>query len=313
MRLIDHIPAPILSRFRNYRELQLMRRYKSKMTTPVYHDYLRRSQSAAGNLAIEWPEAEPHAARFQRDGFTSFWTPELETIARSVYEEVRREEESGRVVWDELGRYPAFYTRFPQLHALFAGPLGDFVKAVNRSHFKIYYGVLFKSEHQPGGPIGSQLWHWDGGPGTCMNVMFYLRDVEPKDGAMECLPWKYTYRILRKDRLTREVDRRIDAVTRGGRELTADERRTIRCEWFREQIEAEYQQHVQQPFGRAGLVLPFRNNLLHRGGYPQEPGRTRYVCVFHVYPSHKPAPLERYAAQGLEKRGSHPADPAEDF
>jgi hypothetical protein len=312
MRLLEYLPTPILSRIRTHRELRLVRRFKSKMTTPIYHDYLQRCQRESGGLRISWPEAHRHAARFRDDGFTSFWTPELEALARSVRDAIRKEEESGGAPWDGLSHYPSFYIRFPQLRSLFEGQVGDFIRAANGSHFKIYYGVLLKSVFSGSDPEGSQLWHWDGGPGTCMNLMFYLQDVEPQDGAMECLPWKYTYSILRRHQLTREADNRIDAASRG-QELSDHQRRAIRCNWLGEQVNQLYRERVQQPVGRAGLVLPFRNNLLHRGGHPKEPGRSRYVCIFHIYPSHQPAPLGRYDSIGLEKRGSYPADPAEDF
>jgi hypothetical protein len=60
------------------------------------------------------------------------------------------------------------------------------------------------------------------------------------------------------------------------------------------------------------MVLAFRNNSLHRGGFP-EPGHTRYVCVFHCYPSDRPTRYERYREHGILKPGSYPADPADDF
>jgi hypothetical protein len=297
-----------------YRELLRIRRYKSKMTTPVYHDYWSRCRREAGDLGVRWPEAGGYGEQFRAQGFTVFWTPELQAAARSVYQAIREEEERGLPIWNDVRRYLGFYTRFPELHAIFEGQLGDFIKAANGSHFKIYYGVLYKSVHDDGGPIGSQLWHCDGGPGTCMNLMFYLKDVEVLDGAMECLPWKQTYRILSKELRSGETERRIQSRIQAGEPLSREEQRTIRCTWFAEQIaEGGYMRHVAQPAGPAGSVLAFRNNLLHRGGFPREPGRTRYVCVFHIYPSHKPAPLARYAAEGLEKRGPYPADPEDDF
>jgi len=62
----------------------------------------------------------------------------------------------------------------------------------------------------------------------------------------------------------------------------------------------------------AGLLVPFRNNILHKGGYP-EAGRVRYVCVFHLYPSVTATPFERYRKVGIAKVASYPKDPAADF
>ena len=48
---------------------------------------------------------------------------------------------------------------------------------------------MFKSKHFSNKAIGSALWHTDGAPGTCINVMFYLK-VFKKQGALRFISWK---------------------------------------------------------------------------------------------------------------------------
>ena len=58
--------------------------------------------------------------------------------------------------------------------------------------------------------------------------------------------------------------------------------------------------------------MPARHhNVLHRGGFVPVPGRSRYVCVFHVYPSETSTAFEAYRERGIGKRAAYPQDPAE--
>jgi hypothetical protein len=56
-------------------------------------------------------------------------------------------------------------------------------------------------------------------------------------------------------------------------------------------------------------VLAFRNNVLHRGGFPL-PGHERKVCVFHLYPAAQAVPFAAYLERGLGKTASYPVNPA---
>jgi hypothetical protein len=108
------------------------------------------------------------------------------------------------------------------------------------------------------------------------------------------------------------VNERVAHEQLSGRQLAKVEVRDIRCRFYGEEIERFYRERVVQPTGDAGLVVPFLNNSIHRGGYPA-PGFSRYACVFHCYPSDRPARFERYREQGIPKRAPYPQDPAEDF
>lgn len=292
-------------------ELLAVKKHRSRLgrhVAPRYTQYLRDCQAEFDGAGVVAPDIVDRAREFEAKGFTSLWTPANQQLADSMLAKIRREEERGALIWDAEGRYrDGIYTAFPEIERLFQGSLGTFLTAVYRAHFKIFYGVLYKSERISDAPTGSQLWHTDGGPGTCINVMFYLKDVSPLDGAMECLPWEASLGIYRKELLSRDVQRRLRSAA-----STGESERDIKCGFYLDEITKTYGATVEQPYGKAGLLLPFRNNILHKGGYPHA-GRVRYVCVFHVYPSVTAAPFPRYRERGIAKVASYPKDPAGEF
>jgi hypothetical protein len=288
-------------------EILAVRKHRSRLgrrVAPRYTEYLETCRTQFRGDQATSPEILARAREFEDKGFTSFWTAENQRLADAMLEKIRRKEASGADIWDTDGRYrDEIYTSFPEIERLFQGTLGAFLTEVYRAHFKIFFGVLYKSERLVAAPTGSQLWHTDGGPGTCINVMFYLKDVSKEDGAMECLPWDASLAIYRKELRSGEVQRRI---------RSGENERDVKCGLYLDEISRSYRARVEQPHGKAGLLLPFRNNILHKGGYP-EAGRVRYVCVFHVYPSATAPPFARYRSAGIAKTGSYPKDPAADF
>jgi hypothetical protein len=218
-------------------------------------------------------------------------------------------EGSGTASWGAISEYGDrswqgdIWIDFPELELLFRDRLGSFLTGYFRAPFKLLYGKLYRSTHANTERRGSQLWHTDGGPGICINVMFYLHAVTPQHDALEVLPWPLSLPILQ----ARRAAIRSGAFAQAGRS-------------GRQQIDAYYGQriadghaaHLVQPTGPEGLVVPFLNNTLHRGGYP-EPGVERTAMVFHCYPSHLPLDLERYRTRGLRKDMPFPQDPAMEF
>jgi hypothetical protein len=288
-------------------ELQAVKKHRSRLgrhVAPRYSEYLEACRAEFRGAPAATAELADRAREFEDKGFTALWTAENQMLADAIREKIQREEARGIAIWDDDGRYrDEIYTSFPEIERLFQGTLGRFLTAVYRAHFKIFFGVLYKSERIAAAPAGSQLWHTDGGPGTCINVMFYLKDVSPEDGAMECLPWDASLAIYRKELCSGEVQRRI---------RSGEGERHAKCSFYLDEISRSYRARVEQPRGRAGLLVPFRNNILHKGGYP-ESGRIRYVCVFHVYPSAAVTPFARYRSVGIAKVASYPKDPAADF
>jgi hypothetical protein len=293
-----------------YRAIRTHRSRLGRRSAPLYTAHWSRCRAAFDGTTPDDPEIARAAGEFDGKGFTSLWTPDSGKLAQSMYERIADEERRGLDIWDREHRYRDIYAAFPEIEQLFRGPVGAFLTALYRAHFKIFYGVLYKSERRHDRPTGSQLWHADGGPGTCTNVMVYLKDVEKEDGAMQCLPWEVSLKVFKGERAA--VRRWLATEQAAGRTPSAQDVRDAKCDYFRQRIERHYTGAVEQPTGPAGLILPFRNNIVHRGGYP-ETGRTRYACVFHVYPSDKPTPYERYRRTGIGKSESYPRDPAAEF
>ena len=303
----------------DYREVRSIRRHRTRMERRMAEPYTAYWEQARRTFPGA-PPLEPDIARavreFTQQGLTSFWTPENNRLAESMFQTLRALEQPHSELWRPQPEYNCFnlttdvYRTFEEVERLFQGSLGQFLNGVFQSYFKIFYGTLFRSEHLTDKPTGSQLWHDDGGPGTCINVLFYLKDVTVDDGAWAGLPWASCFEIYRKALPVVRQRLRIRQRQEGG--LSRNDQRQVRCAFYEEEISRGYADRILQPVGRAGMIVPFRNNIIHRGGYPK-PGHTRYVCIFHCYPSHKPTPYERYRSVGMLKTAGLPKDPAGDF
>ncbi|MFA5908687.1 MAG: hypothetical protein WC815_07915 [Vicinamibacterales bacterium] len=72
-------------------------------------------------------------------------------------------------------------------------------------------------------------------------------------------------------------------------------------------IFADRRVSVEQPTGETGLVLAFRNNTIHKGGFPAAT-RVRYVSVFHVCPSTSPLAHDTCCRFRAANTGALPAE-----
>jgi hypothetical protein len=248
------------------------------------------------------------AERFSRDGVTELWTPESGNVARAIADQLKAREAEGETLWLDnpaqtgSNRYAGnFWLDFPELEALFRNTLGDFLALYFGSSFKIWFALLYRSQLQNDRPTGSQRWHSDSGPGSCVNVMFYIQDMEQVHGPLAALPWPQCLEVLAGERA---------AVS----DSAADERDPFGrlYDYCEKEITDHFSSRVVRPTGPAGLIVPFLNSTIHRGGYP-EAGHAHTAIVFHCYPFDGATPFERYREIGVEKRGSYPTDPAENF
>ncbi len=283
------------------------RRHASRMgyrQAPAYTSYLKRCRKTAPDNGDYPANIARAAAEFDTRGVAAFTTGDAGTLAAQI-KAALDEEARDRNIWDDQGRYDgdAFKT-FPQVETLLRGCLGDFYRATYRCSFKIYFGLIYRSHHDPSGPSGSQMWHADGGPGTCINTMVYLTDASAEAGAIECLPWRESLSVFARERRSMRVcDVDSQAATMA---------RATRSSFYADQINHRFPDRVTRPTGPAGLVVAFRNNLIHKGGFPEQ-GHERMVLLFHAYPSDRPPPFEGYRQHGIPKRGPYPADPTEEF
>lgn len=307
-------------RFTHFMQMRAIHRHGSRVgwrIAPKYTRYLEDCQARFSDPLPPAGELAPALATFRRDGIASFWTPKTEVIATSMHARLLAREAAGESLWGELGssgnrNYQGdAYIDFPELEQLFRGPLGTFLLNYFGTHFKIFYASMLKSVRMGEIPAGSQLWHSDSGPGTCVIIAFYLHDVLDEDaGVLHALPWKQSIEIYERER---EALRRM-AGQRGVtlREANRDTRRELMTTYYQEAIDANYRDKICGPKGKAGLVVPFLNNTLHFGGYPAA-GRERIAMLIHCYPSDRPTDFEHYRRHGKSKTAPYPMDPAAQF
>ena len=245
---------------------------------------------------------------FNETGFAAFSTAETTSLAKSLLAKIKTEESATQDIWDANGRYISGepFSKFPEFVELFEGAIGTFICGVFSTRYAIHASALYKSVRKHDEPEGSQIWHADGGPGTCINVMFCLTETSKENGAMKCLPWKYSLEIFQKERAV--VRRRTVHALDEHKVLSREQRRSIISNFYRDQIESSYADKVGQPVGQPGLVYAFRNTCIHAGGYP-EPGHERIVCVTHVYPSTKNN-LAWCRSNGTKEYSSYPKSPS---
>ena len=311
-RLRDH--------FTNFMQMRAVHHHGSRVGWRIaarYTHYLRTCQARFSEPLPPMGDLAQPGADFRRDGITSFWTPETSIIATSIYTKIQDREVAGDHLWGELGpsgnrNYQGnAYLDFPELEGLFRGPLGTFLLNYYRTSFKIFHVSMLKSVRISDLPGGSQLWHSDSGPGTCVITAFYLHDVlDEGAGVLHALPWKQSMEIYEREY---EVINRM-ARQRGInlRKANRDTRRELMTAFYGDTIDTNYRNAVRGPKGKAGLVVPFLNNVLHYGGYPAI-GRERIALLIHCYPSDRPTDFNRYRQYGAPKLAPYPLDPAEIF
>ncbi len=294
-----------------------LRRHRSNMgwrQAPQYERYLARCRANFQGDLPDIGDLDQAVREFQQQGVTSFRTPETIAIAEGIRRKLEEREQSGQGAWgarttesDDDTYVGDLWQDFPEVHDLLKGPLCAFLSHYYRCPPKFYYGLCYRSLRRSDRPSGSQLWHSDSGPGICTNVMVYLSDVGPDDGPLQVLPWDDSLpmflrqRAIMRQRL-RDAGERLDKLAQ----------REILCSYYEEAIESGPKERVRTMTGPIGTVVPFFNNSLHRGGFPQA-GHTRRALVLHCYPSHLPTDWSIYDKEGLKKRGSYPHDPSEPF
>ena len=181
----------------NALEMRSIRRHRSRIGWRVASGYSRYLERCRRECPKE-PTLEPTIAaaveEFRRDGMTSFWTERTGRAADGMRTKLAEREARGEDVWtpENAEGYRNYlgdlWKDFTEIEDIFRADLGSFMTAYFESPFKILHGSLYRTRHVEG-PHGSQLWHSDGGPGICVNVMYYLHDTTPENGTLEAIPW----------------------------------------------------------------------------------------------------------------------------
>lgn len=302
-----NIPKQLKNRIVDALWIGALKRFRTRMGWRAGWKYQRhhnKSKSAyRSNLIMPSGIAVEAAKQYINAGWAAFAPPKTQEYTEEIIARLNDMESQSKIIWDEGGRFIGgdLWGEFPSIEQIFAHGLGDFIELAMGSNYKIFYGLMYKSERYAEEPTGSQLWHADGGPGTCMNLMLCLTGVSHKNGAMELLDWKNSLRIFHKERAAvRRISRELFSSGKPERSAL----RSQRAKWIQGVIESE-QLPVHQPEGPSGMMLAFNNNLIHRGGVVKG-SQKRVVCIFHIYPSVENVPHSYYRMNGIEKQGPYP-------
>jgi hypothetical protein len=312
MKLNNKVLSPIKINISDYLWIKSVVKHKSRMgflKAPAYSNYLNKcknSYSKSNHTSLNLPENILLAVNnFLSDGVGSFITDRSNELASSIYEKLKYEEKNKNIWSDrDSGRYMAddIYQRFPEIELLFKHVLSPFLESIYQSHYQIFYGKLYKSLRKKNLPVGSEIWHSDGGPGTCINLMVSLSEVNSRNGAMEILPWPYTVEIFKNERKYLQQKCSEDNSDCNNKDYI----RTLKANYFEEQIKLKFSKHISQPQGESGTVIAMMNNTIHKGGFP-DAGESRYVCIFHIYPFSHKTPYAQYRENGISKKAPYPS------
>ena len=313
-RIRDHLHGQSVHRHRSNLPLRQAQVYTR------YHEFAREEAPVDLNVLPE--RAREPAKKFRDQAVVTFPMPESEELATSILTKLRAREAGGADIWDlesSLYRGENGYSEYPEFEQMFHGLLGDVLRGAFGCEFKLHHFRIRKSVRLRDFARGSELWHSDTGPGTCINIVVGLTELSESNGATEVLPWAPTEDLLLSGRPI--VRKRIEDAQKR-RQVGREELREIKCRYYDERVESDYADQVVRAEGPPGSVLLWNTNSMHRGGFPNI-GKERVVMLCHAYPSHRPTHWDRYRTEGCSKsawpnisgRGTQPfpSDPAEDF
>ena len=280
--------------------------YKSRIgwkRAKVYSDYLKDCQSKIKFDDVCSEYTIDKVKELKKNGFTSFSSKSSKSIARSIFKKLKEFERKKKKIWDNEANQSGHYVGdlwkdLPELKTFFKKDLETFLKKYFNTNFRIYYGSLYKKKHSFE-RFGSENWHSDSGPGICLNVMYYLEPVDEKNGAMELLPWNISRKIFFKEKI-------LNFFSFVKNSHYFDKNDIVN--FYNKIINKNFINKIVTIKGDEGLIIPFINNTLHRGGFNHQ-NNSRTAIVFHCYPTFKSYDYKFYEKIGISKRSPYPFDP----
>ena len=225
---------------------------------------------------------------FKSKGFTSFNSKISNTLINNVDKYIKSKN------FDENIN---LINEFPILKQIFNHEIEPIIEGIYDSYFYIFYGIISKKIGDADMPKGSQLWHTDGGPGTCINLMIVTSELQKENGALELLAFNESKEILIK--MNRELN------SKHFYNLNREKRRELKAIWIQNEINNLDISKIHQPTGKPGKVIIFRNNLIHKGGFCQK-GKYRNAFIFHLYPANKKLDWDKLKKIGIQKKNPIP-------
>lgn len=231
------------------------------------------------------------AKSYNKLGYITFSNEEIKKNCSSILNKLNQSSN----IWDDSNAFQGSPTeKFrSNFFNIFANGVDEFIKDTFKSDYFIFYHILFKSNRllREKKPVDSQLWHADGGPGTCMNLMICHTPINHTNGAMKIIPWNKSIYLLT------ELFFKYKQVTRREKNnnqflnLKRNSLREIKCKILEDLIERNSLNYFQPNYSSPGAIYAFKNNCVHAGGYTDF-GMERIVSLFHIYPSTKQTSLE---------------------
>ena len=250
------------------------------------------------------------ALDFQRDGVVALQTDDIVKAGEAMSQAIRAmEKEQNPWVGNEDSNGREFngnaLETFPTLVDILKDDVQSFLTSVMGTNYKIFFLKFLKSVHDVDNAVGSQLWHSDAGPGTCINALFFPEGVSVENGAIEVLPMPVTQKLFLEEVESRQAFEKSQGKTFDSKA----EIREYKTAYYDRVIQESMREHVVQPVSDKAQFIFFRNNTIHKGGFPAE-GLDRLAVMFHFYPAENQPDFEHYVVNGLPKKAPYPENPA---
>ena len=247
---------------------------------------------------------DQNANEFLENGATLIQNKVTETVGKSISNKVDIKKKNK--LWKKIEDYNSIYLKtdvlktFPELENLLIEVIEPVLNRIYKSNYKIFFAVMFRSIPFLNRPIGSQLWHSDGAPGTCINVMFYPNGVEKNQGAMEFITWQNSKKLLL------DCNKHI-RNNFSNEHYNKEDIRNEKANFYKKSI-SKSNIEIKQPTSKKGAVLLFRNNCIHKGGFPKT-NYERLSIIMNVYPHCDKPNYEYWFKNGRTKQRNLPLSP----
>jgi len=245
------------------------------------------------------------SSNYKKNGYVIFSNNEIKKSCEQILNKL----DNTRNNWDCYNSFIGSPTdKFRnELIDIFRNGVDDFIKETFGSDYFIFYHVMYKSErfNNDQSPEGSQLWHADGGPGSCMNLMICHTPINKRNGAMKIINWEISKRLLTKVYFAyKQLIRKKKIEYRKIMKMKVYLRK-LKCEIIKNYIEDYSIDYFQPSSSSSGTVYAFSNNCVHSGGYT-EVGHKRIVSVMHIYPSLEKTSIEEKFNKSQKKVDPYP-------
>ena len=268
----------------------------SKLKAQLIFILSRKKFSYKNNIA---------ANKFNKLGYAVFSNDEIEKNNKIILKKISELSNA----WNQENNLD--YSNIKELKnyflEIFENGVDEFIKSAFNSDYKIFFHILYRSKNTNKQiPEGSSLWHADGGPGTCMNLMICHTPVNNLNGAMKIITWEKSKNLLSKTFYNYKKWYR----SKSEKALKSFDRishRLIKCESLKKLISNNSIKYFQPNTNKSGLIYAFKNNCVHAGGFTNQ-GFERIVSVMHIYPSTKITSLSEKFETDHEKKGGFPVN-----